>query len=659
MRFVGFLKRWMFLPIGAAVFAGLIYGADSYNRSNVDRILTDYVVWSASNTWSTQLKKLGYRVIASEATRFHGKVPGAPSTDTGTPLELVSGAIVNLKGKTRHVLHTGDGAAKRPDSVTHFDQKSFITENYPTDPVARVISGPDKAQWAVVFAPVLKGSVIVGYLRIDADLTGYRALAANTFESSAQITNIGAALAAALLLILVVRQLMSAWRQESRFRHLAGHDAVTGLLNRRGLLDLVDEMAAAAGDGSSKRQQGFAVCLLDIDNFKLVNDTLGHSIGDGLLVEFSKRLGSVKAGPRQILGMLSDGEFAVLLPRSTDHEVVENFARRMSAALTMPYSVSGREVTATVNIGIALAPADGHDAQGLFKNARLALFRAKSEGKGNYRFFEPEMDAAVRRRQRVEAELRTGIDREEFRVFYQPQVDLNTTQVVGYEALVRWEHSEDGLMGPGEFFDIAEASGLVGEIGNYVIREACKQAASWSRPASISVNLSPGQFQSEDLIEEIKAALDESGLEPHRLELEVTESVLIDGIEHVTDTLLDLKTLGVGVVLDNFGAGYSSLSHVTKFPYDKIKIDKSFVRNIDNDSQAAAVVGTVVALGRALNIAITAEGVETIGQATLLQAAGCPFAQGYLYGRPSPWVDKFNVSTSDRGAEPVPVAATA
>ncbi|HET8587350.1 MAG TPA: EAL domain-containing protein [Candidatus Limnocylindria bacterium] len=419
-------------------------------------------------------------------------------------------------------------------------------------------------------------------------------------------------------------------RNEARIRHMARHDDLTGLPNRVLLHERMQDALARV-----RRGDVLAVLCLDLDNFKNVNDTLGHPIGDALLRVVGERL-IATVRETDTVARLGGDEFAIVQAAVARPEDAEILARRLVEAISEPYDLDGHQVMVGVSIGIALAPADGTDVDDLMKNADMALYRAKTEGRGIYRVFEPEMDAQLQTRRVMELDLRRALLNQEFTLHYQPLVNLETQRITGFEALLRWQHPEHGLVPPLDFIPLAEEIGIIIPLGEWVLREACREATTWPKDVIVAVNLSPMQFRSRNLTHDVIGALASSGLEPNRLELEITESVLLIESEATLDTLHQLRSLGVRIAMDDFGTGYSSLSYLRSFPFDKIKIDGSFVRDSSTRADCAAIVRAVAGLGMSLGIPTTAEGVETEEQLRHVFDEGCTEMQGYLFSRPLP-----------------------
>jgi diguanylate cyclase (GGDEF)-like protein len=377
----------------------------------------------------------------------------------------------------------------------------------------------------------------------------------------------------------------------------------------------------------------FALLMLDLDGFKAVNDLLGHTVGDSLLKAVGERLQALMPDC-ELVSRLGGDEFAVLQAAANGKDWVLALADRILEVLAAPYDLGSRKVVIGASVGIAFAPADTDNADTLIRNADLALYKAKAEGRNRHRRFEQSMEAEARDRRELEDAMRRGVERNEFELHYQTVVDLEKRNCCGAEALVRWRHPERGLIFPDQFIAIAEESGLIVPLGEWILRKACADAAAWPPHLKVAVNLSPVQIAQGDLLEVVAAILEETGLPPARLELEITETVLVEKNEKNLATLHALKDLGVSIVLDDFGIGYSSMRYLQIFPFNKIKIDRSFIQSIDTHADSAAIVCAIVALGRTLGADTTAEGVETAEQLTLLRGAGCRLAQGYLFSRP-------------------------
>jgi diguanylate cyclase (GGDEF)-like protein len=419
-------------------------------------------------------------------------------------------------------------------------------------------------------------------------------------------------------------------RAEAQISFLARHDALTGLPNRSLLREQIGQARLNAGRGSS-----FALLFLDLDRFKAVNDTLGHAVGDDLLRAVTTRLLATKRDGDTVARLGGD-EFVVLQLGIKSAEDAAVLSERIIKTVGAPYTLGVNEVVIGVSIGVDMALSDRATADDLLKNADMALYIAKGEGRGTYRFFEPEMDAAMQNRHALERDLRCAMTRGEFELYYQPIVDIGSGQASGFEALLRWNHPERGLVLPEDFVGIAEECGLIIPIGQWVIEQAVKQAALWPERLHLCVNLSPVQFRAASLVDVVDDALVASGLAPGRLHLEITENVLLQSNERNTAVMHRLRALGARVVMDDFGVGNSSLSYLRNFPFDGVKIDRSFIEDLTADADAIYFVRAVIGLCRNLGITLTAEGVESADQLAVLVAEGCTAFQGFLFSRPRP-----------------------
>jgi diguanylate cyclase (GGDEF)-like protein len=421
-------------------------------------------------------------------------------------------------------------------------------------------------------------------------------------------------------------------RADRRIRFLAHHDALTGLANRARLIETLDKaLFALPSHGNA-----IAVHFIDIDRFKVVNDTMGHDGGDFLLKTFAERLRAATRTGDEIARLGGD-EFVVIQSGVNSRDEVEKFANRLMTALTAPMQFNNHELVATFSVGLALAPVDGNSSERLLKCADLALYKAKADGRNCIRFFLPEMDTELQTRIELERMIRNAVLHDRFELHYQPLFEMSDRSLIGFEALIRLSAEDGTLIPPLVFIPIAEDLRLIEKIGAWVLREACRTAATWPEHLTVAVNLSPAQFLSGRICEIVAAALKGSGLAAHRLDLEITETLLLGNSEAIMTELQTLKAMGVAIVMDDFGTGYSSLSYLWRFPFDKIKIDRSFMQGFDGSGRdVKTVVKTIIALGRELHMRVTVEGVETAEQAAFLDKADGDQAQGFFFGRPIP-----------------------
>jgi diguanylate cyclase (GGDEF)-like protein/PAS domain S-box-containing protein len=419
-------------------------------------------------------------------------------------------------------------------------------------------------------------------------------------------------------------------KAEARVAHMAHHDGLTELPNR---VLYQERLRQVLEPGSLAKH--VAVLCVDLDLFKNVNDSFGHPMGDRLLKMVADRL-RLEVRGSNLVARLGGDEFAIVLAGDTSPNEANDYAARLIEILSAPYDMGGINVVIGASIGIALSPGDGESSEELMRNADMALYRAKSEGGGVHHFFEKEMDRQAQKRRDMELDLRRAFANGEFELHYQPLVDLTADRITGFEALLRWPHPEKGMISPVDFIPVAEDIGLIVALGEWVLRQACAEAVKWPDDIKVAVNLSPVQFRSRNLVQVVIAALAYSGLSPLRLELEITESLFLAETEANLAILHQLRELGVRISMDDFGTGYSSLSYLRSFPFDKIKIDRSFVQDLAQRPDCVAIVRAISGLGRSLNITTTAEGVETVDQLDWLRAEGCNEVQGFLFSAAKP-----------------------
>lgn len=429
--------------------------------------------------------------------------------------------------------------------------------------------------------------------------------------------------------VVILEDVTESKRAQERITHLAKYDELTGLANRNQFRERINGMLAAM----HKRKNHVAIHLIDLDRFKAINDTLGHPIGDKLLKEVASRLKTV-IRPGDMITRFGGDEFVVLQVGTERYQDAKWLAERLARTLKDPFDIDGHRIDIGASIGIAMAPMDGVDADQLLKKADMALYAAKNGGGGDHRFFALEMEEAAQERRALELDLREALVSEQFHIYFQPLVDLRNGRVTTCEALLRWEHPKRGMVPPAIFIPIAEETGLIIALGEWALQRACVEAAKWPKSVKVAVNLSPVQFRDRGLALQVVSALAKSGLPAQRLELEVTERLLLEDNDETLTTMEQLKNLGVGISLDDFGTGYSSLNYLRKFPFQKIKIDQSFIRGLGEERDAQAIIGAVAGLGASLDKTVVAEGIETEEQMKQVKAHGCHEGQGHLFGEP-------------------------
>ena len=442
-------------------------------------------------------------------------------------------------------------------------------------------------------------------------------------------------------IVLNARDISERKELEDRLAHQAFHDPLTGLANRALFVDRLGH----ALERAKRQDELLAVMFVDLDGFKVVNDSLGHEVGDRLLVTVGERLRAYSRATDTVARLGGD-EFTLLLEDVIDVDGAARVAERIQNQLRVPVELDGHEVVVSASVGIALTAPGQHAADDLLRNADIALYRAKNRGKDRYEVFDTSMHEGALERLKLESDLRHAVERDEFRVYYQPKVLLKSGGIIGFEALVRWEHPERGLVSPAEFIPVAGETGLIVPIGRWVLERACRQVAGWAAESpgrsprgtnlAVSVNLSARQFQQKNLAHDVRRILEETGLSPGSLILEITEGVVMDDAPLTSKVMSELKDLGVRLSIDDFGTGYSSLSYLKRFPADFLKIDRSFVDGLGRDPESEAIVSAMIGLSRDLGLEVVAEGIEDAHQLELLNRMGCELGQGYYFAKPLP-----------------------
>jgi diguanylate cyclase (GGDEF)-like protein len=606
------------------------------------------VLGRASNRWSVQLTRrfskpdgsFGGVVVGSlnpeHFTKFYGRIDLGDSV--AISLIGTDGIVRSSGGKPTEAKLLGADVSKTPLMAQGVDKtRSLLIERVEGEPRLATVH------------PV-RGQPLFVAVSIDA-----KEVYSEACQSTLRLVLAGIVLTLAIALAMVRMAKSEERRQraESHVRRLASEDPLTGLANRRIFQDAVQARANAPDHGP------WALICLDVDRFKVINDSLGHRVGDLLLQEVAQRLRAA-LHPSCTLARLGGDEFAVLAPVVRSRKDLGEMVANLVAVAGKPYDVDGHRLTATVSVGIALAPDDGRTSEELIVSGDLALYAAKEAGRNGFAFFDREMNDKISRRREVESELRAGLERGEIEAHFQPIFGIDGTTLSGFEALARWRHPVKGWVPPGIFIDVAEDTGLIVPLGEIVMREACRVAAAWPGDLRVAVNLSPIQVKASDVPEMVRAALEAAGLPAHRLEVEITEGLLLENNGRTIETLKRLKELGVRIAMDDFGTGYSSLGYLQSFPLDKIKIDRSFVRNIGTEPSARSIVEAIVRIAHSLGMVTTAEGVETPDQHDILASLGCDQLQGYLFGVPSA-KDEVNAmataASPEKAALPVAEAA--
>ncbi len=598
------------------------------------------MIGRVSGKWSIQLSRrflnpdgtFGGVVVASldpdHFTKFYDKVDLAAS---GAISLIGSDGIIRSAGGVGGDLKMGQNIS---DSPLFARMQSGLNSTFET-------TDPSTGRDQIVALRKIKGQPLWVSVALDKD----EALAGTFADLRMNIVG------AAVLTLLILAAMEMMFRTETGVQEkskeleqtlgtmarLASEDSLTGLINLRGFRTALAEVEAKHGDDRAAPDGvDYGILLLDLDRFKLINDTLGHRVGDLLLQETARRLRATLRST-DVLARLGGDEFAVIVDCVKSRAALDDLASCLIKAMREPFDLAGYRVRTTVSVGVAVSPGDGHNADDLVVAADLALYAAKERNRDGYQFYDPSMTKELTDRRQIEVDLREAIERDELELYYQPIVSLHDNKVTGFEALARWNHRTKGFIPPSAFIPVAEDTGLMTGLGEWALREACAKIAKLSGDLSLAVNLSPVQFAAPDLVDVVQRALIMSGLAPQRLELEITESLLLENNEHTLTMLRRLRELGVRIALDDFGTGYSALSYLRKFPLDRIKIDRSFVTDITTQSDQVVIVQAVLSIARALGMTVTAEGVETPIQKEFLQSLGCDEAQGFLFGKPVPF----------------------
>ncbi|MBM1170581.1 putative bifunctional diguanylate cyclase/phosphodiesterase [Microvirga arabica] len=619
-------KTVIALVIGGFLIAAIYISVLVVQRQGALRQIAVYnPAWEASQA-SSEFIRLEHRL-----SEFERPGSGVDKDEVALRYDILAGRVKQLNEGDFHALLQRD-----PDHQAMLRRLELALEDM--DPLIQNLEQPGNVQKVIdrlkpfdgALAQIASTVLIYGSETVQKDQQELIRLHWLFSGIAASLVLIGIA-----LIVLLDRHNRLLGRAHQELHVLAHQDALTGLPNRVVLRNQLEHALA----GPKPNGRTIAVSYLDLDHFKDVNDSFGHETGDELLKAVAERLRNcIPASEGQVRNLISrfgGDEFAILQTGIRKPSESAALASKIVEAMRAPFTVNGQEIFIGTSIGIALPQGHVTPSQ-ILKHADMALYHAKADGRGTFRFFETHMDVQLQARRALEVDLRKAATNGEFELFYQPQININDNEIGGYEALLRWHHPERGLVPPAEFIPVIEDTGLIVSLGDWILEQACREAARWPRNIHVAVNLSPVQFRSRGLVQSVSRALAASGLAPSRLELEITESVLLQDNEATVSMLHDLRRLGVRIAMDDFGTGYSSLSYLRSFPFDKIKIDQSFVREMSQRSDCLAIVQSVANLGSSLGMPTVAEGVETEEHLRQIQAAGCTDAQGYYFGRPRP-----------------------
>jgi diguanylate cyclase (GGDEF)-like protein len=595
-------------------FVGFALGLSVFAAS---RLLVRSVLASDARSAAEELAS---RLARSEAIEASGRLASIVRYTYSDPAGNVLKSVTLANGHAHVPAMTAEEVRRAGDAAA---SGAVVVQS----PLLPSILGLSEPAVLGVVVPVVADGKTLGTVFAEVDQASTLEALTRAFSVGGMIT-VGLAVLAVIVIIFAVTRGRGLIHRRAFNPAMLPRDALTGLPAREGLIATLTDCIARASEADAQ----FALMVIDLNGFRTVNDIWGHAAGDKVLQLAGERLRGFAPQPGALLRISAD-DFALIVEGEATSHSLRALADKIREALTEPYLVDGSTIGLGASIGAAIFPVNGETADALFRAADTALTRAKAE-RNALAFFDTEMEKRLGRRAALERDLRQALERDEFVVFYQAQFELTSRQVSGYEALVRWEHPQEGILAPRDFLQAAEETGLIRPLGNWVLRTACRDAATWLDKGTVSVNFSAAQFRFQDLDVTIAKALDETGLPPERLEIEVPESLFLEHSPDIMATLNRIKAMGVRVTMDDFGAGYSSLSSIAHFPFDKIKIDRSFVAQLTEDADVAAIVASIVGLGRSLSVDIAAEGVETNEQVTLLRAAGCSIVQGFLFGAP-------------------------
>ncbi len=621
------------LAVIGSVLILVVFGVGVVLKTTVDYLL----YWDATTSAESWARYVAENVTDIEEIA-DGEQPSAESMAfliRTQQIRTVFGfEIINLYG---NVQLTSDGSKiSSIGGAVHSDAAALASKL--RRPIISVKEGtpPVRPQYySEAYLPVLVDGRPQAIVAAYVDLTEQRTHFRNAFLLAALALCLLTGAAVGIPTVAWYRRSKEKQQADRRIRYLAHHDALTGLSNRS---QLIDKLGAAL-TALTLRGGSLAAHFIDVDNFKDVNDALGHDGGDFLLKTIAERLRAVTR-PDDIVARIGGDEFVVVQTSIADKAQAEDFAKRLIDSVAAPMQLEEQEILAGISVGVALAPLDGTNSERLLKSADLALYKAKSDGRNCIRFFLPEMDATLQLRVELEKAIRDAVFHNTFVLHYQPVYEISGHKLIGFEALIRLPAKDGTLIPPMTFIPVAEEMRLIEKIGAWVLKEACKAAVTWPDDLTVAVNLSPAQFEGGNVSAMVASTLKETGLAPHRLELEITETLLLGNSDEIMKELQAIKAMGVAIVMDDFGTGYSSLSYLWRFPFDKIKIDRSFMQGLDTSGRdAETVVKTIIALGRELDMRVTVEGVETAQQVKFLDGADADQVQGFFFGRPIPGGD--------------------